>query len=63
MTDASTRQVLFSNQMLPIEKNLRNILSHYDKYGFGGGFDLTKPKKLGEYSTKVNYARYEDVSC
>ena len=36
-----------------MEENLRKILKHYDKYGFGKGFEITKPKRQGEFSGPI----------
>lgn len=55
--DASNRQVLFSNQLLPLEENLKRILVHYDEYGFGNGFDLSKPVKYGKFSGTVDMTK------
>lgn len=52
--DASNRQVLYTNQLLPVEENLRTILIHYDQYGFGNGFDLVKPEQIGKFSNSVD---------
>lgn len=59
MTDASIRQVYYSNQMFPIEKNLRNILMHYDQFGFGNGFDLIQPTELGKHGEKIKLTKFE----
>ena len=59
--DASDRQVLYSNQLLPIEENLRKILRHYDQFGFGNGFELTKPNYQGKFSGVVDLKQVEEV--
>ena len=58
--DASDRQVLYSNQLLPIEENLRKILKHYDQFGFGNGFELTKPHYQGKFSGVVDLKQIEE---
>ena len=52
--DSSNFQVLYTNKLLPLEENVKKIVVHYDKFGFGNGFELSKPSQMGKFSSPVD---------